>query len=310
MEVRHYHWKDGKSLTVGERTLVMGVLNYTPDSFSDGGKWNNVDVALKHMEEMVADGADIIDIGAESSRPGFTPISAAEEIARRETLLPRLVAACPVPISVDTYKAETAEYAMSTGAHIMNDIWGLQYAPEPGKMAAVAAKYGVPVVVMHNQEGTEYDDIIEDMKRFFIRSAIIADQAGMSQDQIITDPGIGFGKDFDQNVYVMKHLQELTALPYPMLLGTSRKGFIGKILDLPVTERMEGTGTTAVAGEFAASNQHRVHQDHPRRCRPHRTAGEGRHGHDQGPAAGHDLTLAVSATVRFGFPRCRFPRQL
>ena len=263
MEVRHYHWKDGKSLTVGERTLVMGVLNYTPDSFSDGGKWNNVDVALKHMEEMVADGADIIDIGAESSRPGFTPISAAEEIARLETILPRLVAACPVPISVDTYKAETAEYAMSTGAHIMNDIWGLQYAPEPGKMAAVAAKYGVPVVVMHNQEGTEYDDIIEDMKRFFIRSAIIADQAGMSQDQIITDPGIGFGKDFDQNVYVMKHLQELTALPYPMLLGTSRKGFIGKILDLPVTERMEGTGQTCGAGVLAGCTIVRVHDVKP-----------------------------------------------
>lgn len=263
MEVRHYHWKDGKSLTVGERTLVMGVLNYTPDSFSDGGKWNNADVALKHMEEMVADGADIIDIGAESARPGFTPISAAEEIARLETILPRLVAACPVPISVDTYKAETAEYAMSTGAHIMNDIWGLQYAPEPGKMAAVAAKYGVPVVVMHNQEGTEYDDIIEDMKRFFIRSAIIADQAGMSQDQIITDPGIGFGKDFDQNVYVMKHLQELTALPYPMLLGTSRKGFIGKILDLPVTERMEGTGTTCVAGVLAGCTIVRVHDVKP-----------------------------------------------
>lgn len=263
MEVRHYHWKDGKSLTVGERTLVMGVLNYTPDSFSDGGKWNNVDVALKHMEEMVADGADIIDIGAESSRPGFTPISAAEEIARLETILPRLVAACPVPISVDTYKAETAEYAMSMGAHIMNDIWGLQYGPEPGQMAAVAAKYGVPVVVMHNQDGREYSDIIEDMKRFFIRSAIIADRAGMSQDQIITDPGIGFGKDFDQNVYVMKHLRDLTALPYPMLLGTSRKGFIGKILDLPVTERMEGTGTTCVAGVLAGCTIVRVHDVKP-----------------------------------------------
>lgn len=263
MEVRHYHWKDGKSLTVGERTLVMGVLNYTPDSFSDGGKWNNADVALKHMEEMVADGADIIDIGAESSRPGFTPISAAEEIARLETILPRLVEACPVPISADTYKAETADYAMRTGAHIMNDIWGLQYGPEPGQMAAVAAKYGVPVVVMHNQDGREYSDIIEDMKRFFIRSAIIADRAGMSQDQIITDPGIGFGKDFDQNVYVMKHLRDLTALPYPMLLGTSRKGFIGKILDLPVTERMEGTGTTCVAGVLAGCTIVRVHDVKP-----------------------------------------------
>lgn len=263
MEVRHYHWKDGKSLTVGERTLVMGVLNYTPDSFSDGGKWNNADVALKHMEEMVAEGADIIDIGAESARPGFTPISAAEEISRLETILPRLVEACPVPISVDTYKAETADYAMRTGAHIMNDIWGLQYGPEPGQMAAVAAKYGVPVVVMHNQDGTEYSDIIEDMKRFFIRSAIIADRAGMSQDQIITDPGIGFGKDFDQNVYVMKHLRDLTALPYPMLLGTSRKGFIGKILDLPVTERMEGTGTTCAAGVLAGCAIVRVHDVKP-----------------------------------------------
>ena len=269
MEIRHYHWADGKSLTVGERTLVMGVLNYTPDSFSDGGKWNKADTALKHMEEMVADGADIIDIGAESSRPGFTPISADEEIARLETILPRLVAACPVPVSVDTYKAKTADYAMQTGAHIMNDIWGLQYAPEPGEMAAVAAKYGVPVVVMHNQDGTEYKDIIGEMKQFFIRSAIIADKAGMSQDQIITDPGIGFGKTFDQNVYVMKHLQELTELPYPMLLGTSRKGFIGKILDLPVTERMEGTGATCVAGVLSGCSIVRVHDVKPiaRMCR-------------------------------------------
>ena len=263
MEIRHYRWNDGKKLTVGERTLIMGVLNYTPDSFSDGGKWNDIDTALRHMEDMVADGADIIDIGAESARPGFTPISAAEEIERLERILPRLVAACPVPISVDTYKAETADYAMRTGAHIMNDIWGLQYAPEPGQMAAVAAKYGVPVVVMHNQDGTEYGDIIEDMKRFFIRSAIIADQAGMSQDQIITDPGIGFGKTFDQNVYVMKHLRDLTGLPYPMLLGTSRKGFIGKILDLPVTERMEGTGTTCVAGVLAGCAIVRVHDVKP-----------------------------------------------
>ena len=159
-EIRTYHWKDGKSLTIGKKTLVMGVLNYTSDSFSDGGKWNDIDTALHHMEQMVADGADIIDIGAESSRPGFTPISAKEEIDRLKGILPKLVENCPVPISVDTYKAETAAYAMQTGAHIMNDIWGLQYAPEPSEMAAVAAKYGVPVVVMHNQDGTAYTDII------------------------------------------------------------------------------------------------------------------------------------------------------
>ena len=174
-----------------------------------------------------------------------------------------------MPVSVDTYKAETADYAMSTGAHIMNDIWGLQYGPEPGKMASVAAKHGVPVVVMHNQDSTEYGDIIGDMKRFFIRSSMIADRAGMRQDQIITDPGIGFGKTFEQNVYVMKHLRELTVLPYPMLLGTSRKGFIGKILDLPVTERMEGTGTTCVAGVLSGCTIMRVHDVKPivRMCR-------------------------------------------
>lgn len=262
-EIRTYHWKDGKSLTIGKKTLVMGVLNYTPDSFSDGGKWNDIDAALQHMEQMVADGADIIDIGAESSRPGFTPISAEEEIVRLEAILPKLVENCPVPISVDTYKAETADYAMQTGAHIMNDIWGLQYATEPGKMAAVAAKYDVPVVVMHNQDGTAYTDIIEDMKKFFITSAVIAAKAGMKQEQIITDPGIGFGKTWEQNLYVMKHLTDLTALPYPMLLGTSRKGFIGRILDLPVTERMEGTGATCVSGVLAGCAIVRVHDVKP-----------------------------------------------
>lgn len=262
-EIRTYHWKDGKSLTIGKKTLVMGVLNYTPDSFSDGGKWNDIDAALHHMEQMVADGADIIDIGAESSRPGFTPISVKEEIDRLEVILPKLVENCPVPISVDTYKAETADYAMQTGAHIMNDIWGLQYAPEPGKMAAVAAKYDVPVVVMHNQDGTAYTNIIEDMKKFFITSAVIAAKAGMKQEQIITDPGIGFGKTWEQNLYVMKHLTDLTALPYPMLLGTSRKGFIGRILDLPVTERMEGTGATCVSGVLAGCAIVRVHDVKP-----------------------------------------------
>lgn len=145
----------------------------------------------------------------------------------------------------------------------MNDIWGLQYEKEPGQMAAVAAKYGVPVIVMHNQKTTEYHDIIEDMKKFFLRSALIADRAGMKQEQLILDPGIGFGKTFEQNLYVLQHLSELTALPYPMLLGTSRKGFIGKILDLPVTERMEGTGATCVAGVLAGCTIMRVHDVKP-----------------------------------------------
>ena len=268
-EIREYHWKDGKRLTVGNRTLIMGILNYTPDSFSDGGKWNNLDAALDHAAELVKDGADIIDIGAESSRPGFQPISADEEIERLDLILPRLIASCPVPISVDTYKAKTAAYAMKAGAHIMNDIWGLQYEEEPGEMAAVAARYGVPVIVMHNQNGTEYTDLIGEMKDFFRHSAQIAHQAGMTDGQIITDPGIGFGKTAEQNLYVLRHLQELTEMPYPLLLGTSRKGFIGKVLDLPVTERMEGTGATCVAGVLAGCAIMRVHDVKPiaRMCR-------------------------------------------
>ena len=260
-EHRTYTWKDGKTLSLGNKTAVMGILNYTPDSFSDGGKWNQVDDALRHMEQMVADGADIIDIGAESSRPGFTPISADEEIDRLEPILPRLIKECPVPISVDTYKAKTADYAMSLGAHMMNDIWGLQYAEEPGQMAAVAAKHDVPIIIMHNQDGTEYGDLMEEIKLFFIHSAAIAAAAGVKQENIITDPGIGigFGKTAEQNLYVIQHLDELTNLPYPLLLGTSRKGFIGKILDLPISERMEGTGTTCVSGILAGCDIVRVH---------------------------------------------------
>lgn len=262
-EIRTYHWRDGKKLIVGTETLIMGILNYTPDSFSDGGTWNSVDVALAHMEEMVEAGASIIDIGAESSRPGFTPISADEEIERLAPILPKLVEKCPVPISIDTYKAKTAQYALEKGVHILNDIWGLQYKNETGQMARVAASYDVPIVVMHNQDGTEYGDIIEDMKSFFAESCRIADAAGLKRENIIIDPGIGFGKTFEQNVEVMKRLDELTALPYPMLLGTSRKGFIGKILDLPVTERMEGTGTTCVAGVLKGCSIMRVHDVGP-----------------------------------------------
>lgn len=263
MEIRHYTWQDGKSLLVGKKTLVMGILNYTPDSFSDGGKWNGVDQALRHMEEMVRAGADIIDLGAESTRPGFVPLTAAEEIDRLEKILPRLVEYCPVPISLDTYKAETAAYGLEMGIHILNDIWGLQYAREPGKMAEVAAKYQVPVIVMHNQENTHYEDILADIKKFFIRAALIAGKAGVKQENIILDPGIGFGKTFEQNIYVQQHLEALTALPYPLLLGTSRKGFLGKILDLPVTERMEGTGATCVAGVLKGAAIVRVHDVAP-----------------------------------------------
>lgn len=270
---RTYTFTDGKSLTLGERTLVMGILNVTPDSFSDGGKWNTRDKMLYHMEQMVKDGADIIDIGAESSRPGFTVMSADEEIERLLPFLEALIPECPVPVSVDTFKAQTARVAAEHGAHMLNDIWGMQYEKEPGKMAAVAAETGLPIVVMHNQDRKEYaGDIIDSMRDFFRRSIALADAAGMKRENIILDPGIGFGKTPEGNVEVLRRQQELLTIDgeeYPLLLGTSRKSFIGAALDLPVEERMEATGATCVIGIMKGAGIVRVHDVKPiaRMCR-------------------------------------------
>ena len=270
---RTYNFADGKSLVLGERTLVMGILNVTPDSFSDGGKWNTRDKMLYHMEQMVKDGADIIDVGAESSRPGFTVMPAEEEIERLLPFLDALIPECPVPVSVDTFKAETARMAAEHGVHMLNDIWGMQYEKEPGKMAAVAAECGLPIVVMHNQDGKEYEgDIIDSMKDFFRRSIALADAAGMKRENIILDPGIGFGKTPEGNVEVLRRQQELLTIDgeeYPLLLGTSRKSFIGATLDLPVEERMEATGATCVIGIMKGAGIVRVHDVKPiaRMCR-------------------------------------------
>ena len=270
---RIYCFRDGKELRLGVRTLVMGILNVTPDSFSDGGRWNSIDRALRHMEEMVRDGADIIDIGAESSRPGFVPMSAAEEIERLLPFLEAVLPECPVPVSVDTFKAETARAALSAGAHFLNDIWGLQYEAEPGAMAQVAAEANVPVVVMHNQHGTAYDgDVIATMRKFFARSFEIADAAGLAREKLILDPGIGFGKTAEQNMHVMRRMDELISydgMDYPVLLGASRKSFIGAALDLPVEERMEATGAACVLGITRGASIVRVHDVKPiaRMCR-------------------------------------------
>ena len=270
---RTYRFRDGKELRLGARTLVMGILNVTPDSFSDGGKWNRRDDALRHMEEMVRDGADIIDIGAESSRPGFVPMSAAEEIERLLPFLEAVLPECPVPVSVDTFKADTARAALRAGAHLLNDIWGLQYTEEPGAMAQAAAEADVPVVVMHNQNGTAYDgDVIAAMRGFFLRSFEIADAAGLSRENIILDPGIGFGKTAAQNMHVMRRMDELISydgVDYPILLGASRKSFIGAALDLPVEERMEATGAACVLGIMRGASIVRVHDVKPiaRMCR-------------------------------------------
>lgn len=270
---RKYTFKDGKTLNLGEKTLVMGILNITPDSFSDGGKFNTRDKALRHLEEMVADGADIIDVGAESSRPGFTPMPASEEMERLLPLLEEILKNSPVPVSVDTFKAETARAAAQAGAHILNDIWGLQYAAEPGAMANVAAECGLPVIVMHNQNGTEYSgDIIDAMQGFFRESLRIGRDAGMQDEQFIFDPGIGFGKTAEQNVEVLRRQEELLNVAgqeYPLLLAASRKSFIGKTLNLPVEERMEATGAACVVGMMKGASIVRVHDVKPivRMCR-------------------------------------------
>ncbi|MDD3115534.1 MAG: dihydropteroate synthase [Anaerovibrio sp.] len=272
-EKREYSWHDGRTLTIGDKTLIMGILNVTPDSFSDGGKWNNADRAVQHMLEMVVNGADIIDIGAESSRPGFVAMSAKEEIERLKPFLEAVLPACPVPVSIDTFKAETAAFAAQQGVHILNDIWGLQYEKEPGEMAQVAAQYQLPVVAMHNRSSSEYTgDIIESMRGFFQRTIDTAKTAGIDLDKLILDPGIGFGKTAAGNLEVMNRLQELKRFDgrrYPLLLGTSRKSFIGKVLDLPVEQRMEPTGAACVLGITKGCEIMRVHDVLPvsRMCR-------------------------------------------
>lgn len=244
-------------LSLGTRTYIMGILNVTPDSFSDGGDFTSVDIAVNHAKDMVLEGADIIDIGGESTRPGAAEIGAVEELERVLPVVERLVKEIEVPISVDTYKAAVAEAVLKAGAHIINDVWGLQRDPD---IAEVVAKYNVPVIMMHNQNGTDYDkDIMEEICNFFKKSIEIALNAGVKKENIIIDPGIGFGKTPQQNMVVMARLGELNDLGYPILLGTSRKSMIGKILDLPPKERVEGTVATTVMGIIQGVDIVRVH---------------------------------------------------
>ncbi|MDN5292965.1 MAG: dihydropteroate synthase [Eubacteriales bacterium] len=246
----------GYRLPIGQRTLVMGILNVTPDSFSDGGKFFDPGRAVEHAHRMVEEGADIIDVGAESTRPGHTPVPAEEEQARLLPVLRRLVRELKVPISVDTYKASTARLALEEGAHIINDQWSFRADPE---MAAVCAKYGVPVVLMHNRHDTNYRNLMEEILAFLAESIRIGVEAGISREKIIVDPGIGLGKTYEQNLEVLKSLKELKTLGQPILLGTSRKSVIGKTLDLPVDERMEGTAATVALGIASGVDIVRVH---------------------------------------------------
>ncbi|MEW9124260.1 MAG: dihydropteroate synthase [Thermotaleaceae bacterium] len=235
----------------------MGILNVTPDSFSDGGSYLELMTAVSHAQKMVSEGAHIIDVGGESTRPGAAEVSSEEELIRILPVIRRLVEEVKVPISVDTYKAKVAEQALESGAHMINDVWGMQREPD---IAVVAANYDVPVIIMHNQHGTTYlKDIIEEIKIFFQKSIDIGLRAGMKEKHIILDPGIGFGKTPEQNIEVMSRLGELNDLGYALLLGTSRKSMIGKILDLPSDERVEGTVATTVMGIIQGIDIVRVH---------------------------------------------------
>ncbi len=244
-------------LEFGKRTYIMGILNVTPDSFSDGGDFTDLEEAIHHAKEMVSDGADIIDIGGESTRPGAAFVNSEVELERVLPVLKRLVKEIKVPISVDTYKASVARKVLEAGAHIINDIWGLQKDPE---IANVIAEYEVPVIIMHNRIDTEYkNDIMEEIVTFFNQSISIALNAGIKANNIILDPGIGFGKTLEQNIIVMKRLGELNDLGYPILLGTSRKSLIGKTLNLPPKERVEGTLATTTMGIIQGIDIVRVH---------------------------------------------------
>jgi dihydropteroate synthase len=239
-----------------KKTIIMGILNATPDSFSDGGKYNNVELAVERAQEMVENGADIIDIGGESTRPDYTVISEEEEIERVVPVIEAISKHVKVPISIDTYKAKVARKAVEAGAHIINDIWG---AKADENTAAVAADYNVPIILMHNRHDRDYSFFIRDVLNDLYESIHIAKQAGVRDEQIIVDPGIGFAKDFNENILMMQNLDKLTALGYPVLLGTSKKTMIGQALNLPVKERMEGTGATVCFGIQKGCQIIRIH---------------------------------------------------
>lgn len=258
-----------REFDVENRTYVMGILNVTPDSFSDGGKWNSVDRALRHVEEMLAEGMDILDIGGESTRPGTAysmPVS--EELERVMPYIEAVKGRFDVPISLDTYKSQVAETGIAAGVDLINDIWGLKWDCE---MARVIAGSGVACCLMHNRRRAEpgtghgqadefgYESFLEDVASDLAESVRLARQGGIGEDRILLDPGVGFAKTYEQNLQILHHLECFRALGYPLLLGTSRKSVVGLTLDLPVTERLEGTLATTVIGVLKGCSFVRVH---------------------------------------------------
>ena len=251
------------AMIIGNKTFdtkyhgyIMGILNVTPDSFSDGGKYDHLDAALKHADEMIRDGAAIIDVGGESTRPGYTLISDEEEIARVTPVIEALKKEFDVPVSLDTYKSGVAKAGIEAGADLINDIWGLKW---DGTMAAVLAETGVASCLMHNRKDTDYKDYLNDVVADLDETMKMAKEAGIKKETIMLDPGIGFAKDLDQNLELMNHLELLNQWDVPVLLGTSRKSMIGLTLDLPSDQRVEGTVATTVSGYMKGCRFFRVH---------------------------------------------------
>jgi dihydropteroate synthase len=253
---RSYTLHDGLKLELGHRTLIMGILNATPDSFSDGGRYDAVEAAVARAEQMAAEGADIIDIGGESTRPGHAPVTEEEELQRIIPVIRAVRERVKLPISVDTYKPETARQALEAGAHMINDVWGFKQDP---KMAEIAAEYGCPVILMHNRADRDYSDFIPDVLNDLIASVHRAQAAGVADEQIWLDPGVGFAKDYSENLEIMGRLDEIVKLGYPVLLGTSRKGFIQRTLDVKPGEAVEGTAATVALGIAQGCQIVRVH---------------------------------------------------
>ncbi|WP_144863214.1 dihydropteroate synthase [Mesorhizobium sp. J18] len=264
MTGRNWKLAHGRELTLGEEGLIMGVLNVTPDSFSDGGRFSSVAEAVAEAETMAAEGAAIIDIGGESTRPGAKSVSLKEEQARILPVIDALAGRPDIILSVDTYREQTARKAVEAGAHIVNDVWGLQR--EPG-IARLAAETGAGLVIMHTgREREKLPDVIADQFAFLRRSLEIARKAGVSDEQIVLDPGFGFAKETaEENLELMARFNELAGLDFPLLVGTSRKRFIGQVTGRDAGERAMGTAATSVILRLAGASVFRVHDVAPNR---------------------------------------------
>lgn len=245
-----------KDFPLGEKTYLMGILNVTPDSFSDGGQHNRMEGALMHARRMISEGADILDIGGESTRPNYTMISEEEEIERVVPVIEALRRETDIPISIDTYKSKVAQAACEAGADLINDIWGLKYDPA---MAEVVKKQDAAVCIMHNRKEINYKDFDQDFIEDLKESLKLAEAAGICPDKIMLDPGVGFAKTYEMNLYLINHLERMHQFGYPILLGTSRKSVIGLTLKETVENRLAGTLATSVMAVMKGCHFLRVH---------------------------------------------------